>query len=223
MKQKNVAIIDLGCSNLGSMYQAINAAGFKVEGISDPKEFKRHSFDAVVLPGSGNARTLACSINKSGFRNLLIDLHKNFFPILGVCSGMHVLFEETDEEADNSGQVGMTSCLGLFPGKIKKVFDGQKNINVGWHKPKFVNEGARKSWNGAEIERNFFFMHGFGASINVGPTSTSCFVELAGGYKILAAMRIKNTVGVQFHPEKSGSDGLGFLKQIIEVLALSEL
>ena len=221
MNKKNVAIVDVGCSNLGSMYQAIKAAGFEIQSITDPKQFKRHSSDAVILPGSGNARTLARSINETGFRDLFIDLHDSFFPILGVCSGMHVLFEGTDEEADNEGSVGVDSCLGLFPGKVEKIFDGQKNINVGWHRPNFANEGALNTWAGAEIDKNFFFMHGFGASVNEHSISTSCFVELSGGHKILAAMRKKNTVGVQFHPEKSGNQGLGFLKQIIEVLAIS--
>ena len=77
----------------------------------------------------------------------------------------------------------------MFPEKVEN-FDGQKNINVGWHRPNFANEGALNTWAGAEIDKNPF-MHGFGASVNEHSISTSCFVELSGGHKILAAMRKK--------------------------------
>ena len=59
------------------------------------------------------------------------------------CLFQHTYFLKEQMKSDNEGSVGVDSCLGLFPGKVEKIFDGQKNINVGWHRPNFANEGTK--------------------------------------------------------------------------------
>jgi glutamine amidotransferase len=210
MSSPDVAIIDYGVGNLLSVRRGLEHVGAKVRVTSDPAEILAAS--RVVLPGVGAFADGMAELKRNGLDDTVREVAQRGLPLLGICLGMQMLLEESEEFGPSAG-------LGLIAGKVLPVpaidSEGhpQKIPHIGWNALEFPLE--RKSWHGTPLQSvapgdSVYFVHSFMAS----PDDPACRIAdcLYGGTRIAAAVGSANVFGCQFHPEKSGDVGLAILK-----------
>lgn len=197
-----VAIIDYGVGNLRSVEKAFQAGGAEATVSSD--EAVLRTAERLVLPGVGAFRACMEALAARGFDRLVRERVAEGVPLLGVCVGMQMLFEESEE-------FGNTEGLGFLRGRVRRFPEGLRVPQVGWNQV----EWKRDHPLGAGIpEKTFFyFVHSFycdagDANALVGET------EYGLGYASVVARG--NVCGVQFHPEKSQAAGLRLLRNFAE-------
>ena len=211
------AIVDYRAGNLTSVKYAFAALGEETVVTSDPEAVR--SADRVVFPGVGAARS--AMDNLAGLN--LVDTVKSAAgsgkPFLGICLGMQILFEESEED-------GGVKCLGILPGKVRRFPDvaGFKVPEIGWNG--VVGIGNRESGIG-NGERGIRLRQGYGGQAGNGELGEFYFVhsyyaELCpwtfgvteyAGVKFTAMVKKDRLWACQFHPEKSGRLGLELLKE----------
>ncbi len=174
-----VAVCDYGAGNVRSVIVALNRLGADASSTQDPVELT--DADLAVLPGVGSARAAMSGMKAHGLDEALRSRVAAGGPTLGICLGLQLALEETEEDG---GVVG----LGLLPGRATRVSVGRVP-RIGW---------ARVEPEGAV----YYFAHSYAAQ-------TSAAVATSEG--IVAEARAGSFVGVQFHPEKSGSAGAQWL------------
>lgn len=185
-----LVIVDLGCGNLGSVRLAFGRFGIEPIVTADAGEIA--SADKLILPGVGAAGFAMERIDALGLRETLTALRQ---PALGICLGMQLLFE-TSEEGDIAG-------LGLIPGRVRALqpAPGRPVPHMGWTKV-----DVRDPDLGIRDGDYFYFAHSF--ACDAGP-ATAATVNY--GREIAAVVRQRNWLGAQFHPERSGEAGARFL------------
>ena len=189
-----LAIVDLGCGNIGSVALAIGRFGVDALVTSEAGEIA--SADRVILPGVGAAGYAAERIDALGLRGTLIGLQQ---PALGICLGMQLLFEASEEED--------VECLGIIPGKVRRLdpAPGRPVPHMGWSK---VSVGALGI--GLEDGDYLYFAHSFACD-----PSSATIASADYGREIPAVVRHGNWLGAQFHPERSGAAGARFLESFL--------
>ena len=196
-----IAIIDYGAGNLRSVANAIALLGYDARITGSPSEVLRA--EAVFLPGVGAAADTVSSLKAHGLDKALKEIIARDTPFFAVCVGLQVLFEETEEG-------GGCQCLGLLPGKVRKLPAGIKVPHIGWNNVKKAN--AHPLFDGIDDNSYFYFVH----SYYVEPSRESEIISTTD-YGTTFASAIAR--GTQFHPEKSGATGLkmygNFLKSAI--------
>ncbi len=212
MSANNVLIIDYGLGNLLSVKRAFEYCGAEVTITSDPD--KVMAARCVVLPGVGAFRSAMESLHNLGLVEAIRELVNQNIPLLGICLGMQLLFEESYE-------FGLTNGLGLVSGRVVPVpsqtTDGQmqKIPNVGWRSLQLGSAGCwdKTILNDIRLGEEVYFVHSF----MVVPTDAGCrLADCEYGGHAISAVIIKNgIVGCQFHPEKSGKVGLRVLKRFL--------
>jgi len=204
---KTIAIIDYGMSNLSSVVKATKyvAPNSHVIVSSDFNEID--SADKVIFPGQGAAKNCMLSIFEKNLDSV-IKKNANEKPFLGICMGMQVLMDFSEE---NEG----IDCLGIIKGSVKKFNNSNNNIKIphmGWNKIKKNNE--HPVWSGIKDESYFYFVH----SYLIEPESDANIIGTTEyGGEFCSVISKKNIVAIQGHPEKSSSAGLKFLKNFIEM------
>jgi len=190
----NVAIVDLGYGNIGSIAVAFQRLGAAVELTADPAAIA--AAERVALPGVGAAGYAMGRIDALGLRDTLTSLTR---PLLGICLGMQLLFEGSEEED--------TACLGLIPGKVRRLEPGPGLTvpHMGWSRLDVSDEGC-----GLASGDYVYFAHSF--ACDDGPASIA---TARHGRTIPAALRKGNLLGAQFHPERSAGAGARFLKAFL--------
>jgi glutamine amidotransferase len=185
-----VTIVDLGCGNVGSVAAAFARLGAEPVVTPDPTTIA--SADRLVLPGVGAAGHAMERIDALGLRETLIRFDR---PLLGICLGMQLLFEGSDE--------GDVPCLGLLPGRARRLdpAPGRPVPHMGWSRLTLNADDA-----GLETGDYAYFAHSF--ACDDGPYSLA---TVAQGRPIAAAVRKDNLLGAQFHPERSSVAGARFL------------
>lgn len=208
-----VTVIDYGVGNLLSVSRALEHCGANVTITSNAAAILTSA--RVVLPGVGAFADGMAALQAQGLDSVVRQVAATGTPLLGICLGMQMLLDESEE-------FGMTTGLGLIPGRVVKIpvitTDGgvHKIPHIGWNE--LVLPLQRDSWQGsllADIEPGeaVYFVHSFMAE----PTSTEHRLAdcLYGGIPIAAALEHNNVLGCQFHPEKSGEVGLKVLKRFL--------
>ena len=193
-----VAIIDYGVGNLRSVEKAFAATGCEAVISGDESVLRRA--ERLVLPGVGAFASCMKSLRERGFESLVRERSAAGTPLLGICVGMQMLFEVSDE-------FGTTDGLGLLAGRVRRFENDLVVPQVGWnrirqrqHHPLF-----------REVEDGSFcyFVHSFYCE----PSSDDVMVgETEYGVKYASVVAHDNVCGVQFHPEKSQDVGLMMLK-----------
>ncbi len=201
-----IAIVDYGVGNLFSLKSSLAAIGEQVTVTSDKEEL--NNADQIILPGVGAFQDAARKLRESGLDKTLIELAGSGKPILGICLGMQLLFEESYEYGVHKG-------LGLIKGKVKPIKDvipnGYKIPHIGWNPLIFKKETPLFK----EIKENdsVYFVHSFYAA----DCDESVLATAEYGAELTAAVGRKNVFGCQFHPEKSGKVGLAILKAFANI------
>lgn len=194
----HVAIIDYGVGNLRSVEKAFAATGCEAS-ISSDERFLR-SADRLVLPGVGAFAACMKALQERGFDRLVRERAVSGTPLLGVCVGMQLLFEESEE-------FGATRGLALLKGRVRKFKDDLIVPHVGWNRihqkrPHALFEGVA---NGSFC----YFVHSFYCQ----PAEEKVVVgETEYGTRYASVVAEGNVCGVQFHPEKSQDVGLRMLR-----------
>ncbi|HEX9965048.1 MAG TPA: imidazole glycerol phosphate synthase subunit HisH [Allosphingosinicella sp.] len=186
-----LVIVDVGCGNIGSVGIAFERFGIAPLVTGEAEEIA--SADKVVLPGVGAAGYAMEQIEALGLAPVLRDLSQ---PLLGICLGMQLLFEGSDEED--------TACLGLIAGRVRRIEaePGRPVPHMGWSRLDVRDDGI-----GLSTGDYVYFAHSF-ACDPVAETVASAQY----GREIPAVVRSANRLGAQFHPERSGEAGARFLR-----------
>jgi glutamine amidotransferase len=191
-----IAIVDYGVGNLASVKKALATVGADAELVRDTERLA--SADAIVLPGVGNFGHCAREFARYGFAAPLAAARERRTPILGVCVGMQLLFEGSDEDASARG-------LGFLRGRVVRMKGGVRVPQMGWNDLHLV--GTHPWLSEIRDGDYFYFVHSYVPEPN-GDT-TIATVEYGGPRA--AIVGADDLLGVQFHPEKSGANGLRLL------------
>ena len=200
-----IAIIDYGVGNLFSLKSSLAFIGAEAVVTGDPAVIA--SADRIILPGVGAFEDAARKLRESGLDKVVYSEVAKGKPLLGICLGMQMLFDESHEYGVHKG-------LGLIPGKIMPLSDvvGDLKIpHIGWNALslkkdsklyKYVNEGD-----------HVYFVHSYyGAECDSYVSATAEY-----GVSVTASVERDNVYGTQFHPEKSGEVGLSILRAFCEI------
>jgi glutamine amidotransferase len=213
MSTPEVTVIDYGGGNLLSVQRGLEHCGAKVILTTDPEKIL--AAKRVVLPGVGAFANAMQSLNRLGLIAAIRELALRKTPLLGICLGMQLLLEESEE-------FGVTTGLGLIPGCVIAVPNHtlsdatQKIPHIGWNGIQPSN--VLVDWQKTLLQDNrpsdaAYFVHSFMAVPNdPAHRIADC---LYGGHKIAATIGRDQITGCQFHPEKSGEVGLKILKRFI--------
>jgi glutamine amidotransferase len=200
---KVIAIIDYGAGNLRSVANAIKKLGYQPRITSDPAEVLKAA--AVILPGVGAAADTMNSLEKLGMTNAIRQLIQQSRPLFAICVGLQILFSGTEEG-------GWHECLGVIPGKVKRLPQGLKIPHIGWNQVK--QSFSHPVFEGIPDEANFYFVHSFYAE----PEDMSVVAGTTSYGVSTCSMVIKdNLVATQFHPEKSGEHGLKMYANFLKI------
>lgn len=199
-----IAVADYGVGNLASVRKAFAAVGAQAELVSDPEALGEAR--AIVLPGVGHFGHCAREFRRAGFGPALHRARDRGVPILGICVGMQLFFEGSEESADEPG-------LGLLRGRVRRMREAARLPQVGWNE---VRLSGRHPWLGAVAEReHFYFVHSYAADAR--GDAVLATMDFAGDRA--AIVGADGLLGVQFHPEKSGPAGLRLLGSWVGALA----
>lgn len=197
-----ISVINMNMGNLLSVQNAFQKIGVPCREVNDASEIR--NADAIVVPGVGAFHAAMQNLDKRGFISPLRQLAaEGRIPILGLCLGMQLLADESEEH-------GLHPGLGLIPGRVVRLEERHiqgKVPNVGW----CATDMRRPSRLGADTSeaRSFYFVHSF----HFLPRDPDVVVATTtlGQMKVVAAVELGSVSGVQFHPEKSQNDGLDLL------------
>ncbi len=191
-----ITIIDYGLGNLLSISNMLNYLNIKYEITNNPKEIQ-HS-DKIIIPGVGSFDNAIYLLKKNKIFDSIIRAYESNVIILGICLGMQILYEKSDE--------GNLSGLSILQGKIVK-FKTSNNLiipHIGWNE---VN--SNNILNFDFKNKKFYFLHSYHPEVTIKQN----FDSVKYSYNFPAIIKHKNVFGVQFHPEKSGENGMQFFKE----------
>ena len=198
---KKIAIIDYEMSNLNSINNALEYLGFKSFVTSDFQEIL--SSDGVILPGVGAFPEAMNNITRLNLIRPIAEFIRQEKPLLGICLGMQLLFDTSEEFRIEKG-------LGFIEGCVKgfKLYNIKPVPHVGWNKIKFKSNYKSDYGN---FETYFYFVHSFFSKPKFEDNiiATSIYNNL----EFCSIVKKNNVMGCQFHPEKSGDKGLNFLEK----------
>ena len=208
LREPRIVVIDYDSGNLRSVARAIEKAGVVPCVTSDAARVA--SADAVVLPGVGSGPAAMSALRSRGLVQPLLEYIASGRPFLGVCLGLQLLLDATDE--------GDADCIGLVPGRVRRLPDGLKVPHIGWNTVRFQSD--HPLWAGIPQDSHFYFVHSYYAD----PMHRDHVAGLTDyGVEFCSIYARDNVVATQFHPEKSGENGLriyaNFVDQITGTVA----
>lgn len=206
MIQKKVAIIDYGLCNLFSVEHVCKHVDLKPIITSDYDEIMNS--DGVILPGVGAFGRAMEQIKTLKLDKSITDFIKSGKPFLGVCLGLHLLFDESEEMGSHKG-------LEIIAGKVKKIPDSCGRVpNIGWNNLEIAKKS--KLLEGATEDMYMYFVHSFFAE----PTNKEDVLtySLYEGLKYCSSIQKDNIFACQFHPEKSAENGVKIYQNFKEII-----
>ena len=199
-----VAVADYGAGNLVSIGQALETVGAVPPIVRDPEALT--AADALVVPGVGAAAPAMARLQRYGLADAIRVWVGADRPFLGICLGLQLLYDGSDED----GAV----TLGLLPGRTVALDDAPTLPHIGWNQVE--QRRAHPILAGVPDGADLYFVH----SYVVGPTDVSTVVaETTHGSPFPSVIARDNVLGLQFHPERSGRDGLRILANFVELAA----
>jgi glutamine amidotransferase len=194
-----IAVVDYGVGNVRSVERALAHAGAYPQLTADPDELD--DADGIVLPGVGAFGPALEKLTAAGLGSRLVELARRGTPILGVCLGYQLLFEESMEHGRHQG-------LGLLPGTVREVDNSELLPVIGWCR--VTQTDHTPLWDGIADGSYMYFVHSYT------PDSDRDAVGWTEHSPAAASAR-RNVMGTQFHPEKSGADGLRVYQNFVRL------
>ena len=196
----NIVVIDYESGNLRSVAKALETTGVTPVVTGDPSALA--SADAVVLPGVGSGPAAMDALRSRKLVGPLHEFVNSGKPFLGVCLGLQLLLDHTEE--------GDAPCLGIVPGSVKRLPPGLKVPHMGWNSVEI--RGDHPMLEGIPQDDYFYFVHSYYASPQ-DETAVAGITEYSVPFCSIYAR--DNVVATQFHPEKSGGVGLRFYRNFV--------
>ena len=213
---RTVTILDYGMCNLLNVARAFQHIGTEVLVTGDPIVAARA--DRLVVPGVGAFEDSVREVLAHGFDNVIRDFVAGGRPFLGICVGMQMLFDASEEFGEHRG-------LGILPGRVEAVpklttqGEKQRVPHIGWNH--LVEPVHGRSWDSTLLENHkgsdpaMYFVHSYAA--NPEREADRLADCIYGGHRICAAIKRDNIMATQFHPERSGEIGLNVLRSFVKL------
>jgi glutamine amidotransferase len=199
-----LVLVDSPVANVASIHRALAAVGAEPLLSADPAAVA--SAAKVVLPGVGSFAAAMRWLQVTGVGDALREAVRNGTPLLGICVGHQVLFDDSDEDAEPGTTI---AGLGLIRGSVRR-FDGDLPVpQIGWNA---VDPDSSPLFDGIAVGAAFYFVNSYRAGVVEATVATA---EYSGPFT--AAVQQGNVYGVQFHPEKSSAAGLRVLRNFVKV------
>ncbi len=198
-----IKLLDYGAGNIRSVINAVKQLGYEIDVVRTPQEIL--SADQLIFPGVGNFGVVMERLNNNGFIEPLLQRIEGNKPLLGICVALQTFFERSEEAPGKKG-------LGIIPGMIKK-FDHKKLSvpQIGWNGISFHKDSPLFSgYQGGK----FYFVHSYYAEMAAN-TSDWLLTSTDYGCKFVSSVERGNIAALQFHPEKSGQEGLQVLENFL--------
>lgn len=201
-----VVLVDAGGANIGSVRYALQRLGVDAELTGDAARIR--AAERVILPGVGAA---APAMQRLRELDLVDTLRTLTQPLLGICLGMQLLFERSEEHAGDGQEV---ECLALVPGTVRKLspHPGLRIPHMGWNTLEPRCDDALL--HGIEAGESAYFVHSFAASVG-----EACIASSTHGDTFAAVVRRGHVMGAQFHPERSARVGARMLENFLRLEA----
>jgi glutamine amidotransferase len=194
-----LCIVDYGAGNLRSVQKAFEHVG--VDAVIGGDRHSLESAPALVLPGVGAFGAAMESLQRQALAGPLLDRIKTGVPFLGVCLGLQVLLEGSEEDPGVPG-------LGLVSGQVRALPATVKVPHIGWNQVSYCT--CSDLFDGIPDGSAFYFVHGYAAVPRLG-SDALCMTDY-DGVRFVSGIELDNVAGVQFHPEKSSALGLRFYR-----------
>lgn len=196
-----LTIVDIGVGNLRNVYMAFRRLGVEAEVTADAGAIRRAR--AIVLPGVGAFGDAVASIRALSLEATLVDAARDGVPFMGICVGLQLLFEMSEEMGEHRG-------LGILEGRVRRFPPGLPVPHMGWNQIRQVRPVPL--WRGIPNQRHAYFVH----SYYVDPRDPSVVAGTTDyGGEFVSAVARGNLYGIQFHPEKSQDVGRAILRNFL--------
>ena len=206
---KTVGILNYGAGNFGSVKRAVESLGVSPIEVKEPVELQ--FVERLIFPGVGSAQQAMSELKKRGFVEPLREFARSGKPLLGICVGMQVLGDWSEE--------GNTTCLGLLPFKVEKFNCKEPIPHMGWNSISWNQNHPNFSAASSQLagDANFYFVHSYAAFID---ETENCPQHILGstdyGPKRFCALVSQGSIwGAQCHIEKSGRVGLQLIENFL--------
>ena len=202
-----VAVVDYGAGNLVSIDQALTTVGAEVRIAVQPADLV--GIDALVVPGVGAAAPAMVRLEHQGLVDPIAAWLADDRPFLGVCLGLQLLFEGSDEDA--------AVTLGTIPGRTVRLADAPTLPHIGWNQVERTR--AHPIFDDIDPNADFYFVHSYAGTPPADPAGDDLVLaRTTHGRPFVSAVARRSMVGVQFHPERSGPDGLRLLGNFVNLV-----
>ncbi len=215
-----IVVVDYGMGNVLSVKNALAKIGVKATLSDEPRTLEEAS--GIILPGVGGFPGCMSALEDASLIETLRGAIDRDVPYLGICLGLQILFEESEE-------FGATPGLGVLPGRVRRFPEGMRGNSgplplkvphMGWNQPRFHVPSPLL----ADVPRGayFYFVHSYYAEPSEAARpwiAATCDF----GVPFIASVRKKNLYATQFHPEKSGAIGLGVLRKFADICGRREI
>lgn len=215
MRNNEVIIVDYGVGNISSVSSALLAVGARPTVTSDIDRI--NDAQRLILPGVGAFRAARQRLEERGLVEALSTVRERSCAVLGICLGMQLLF-------DRSHEFGLTEGLSIIPGDVDAIPDKDdagmslRVPSIGWHplvRPEHVDgDHYEKLTHGIDADASFYFVHSYHGVAAARGNTLARYVF--GGHDLTAVAGIEGVTGCQFHPEKSGPNGLQIIRNFVE-------
>ena len=204
-----VAVVDYGAGNLVSIEQALTTVGADVRIACDDAALG--GVDAVVVPGVGAAAPAMARLDRRGLTEPIVAWLAADRPFLGICLGLQLLFDGSDEDG--------TTTLGVLAGRTVRLEGAPTLPHIGWNQVERTRD--HPLFDGIDDGADFYFVHSYAGAPSLEGEPFADQVELARtthGRSFTSAVGRGALLGVQFHPERSGPDGLRLLDNFVQLV-----
>lgn len=200
-------MVDYGAGNLVSIGQALNAVGADVTLAVRPEALA--GADALVVPGVGAAAPAMNRLRRRRLLDPILAWLADDRPFLGICLGLQLLFEGSDEDG--------ATTFGVIRGRTTELRDAPRLPHIGWNQVDLGRE--HPLFGGIPSGSNFYFVHSYAGAPAGDRAADMTLAETQHGARFVSAVARGRMAGVQFHPERSGRDGLRLLQNFVQSLA----
>ena len=199
MSEPHVVIVANGGANIASLQYALERLNVTSLVSAEPQPIRAATH--VILPGVGAAADAMMRLRRAHLHELLPTLRQ---PVLGICLGMQLLFEASDE--------GQTQCLGIIPGRATRFAEapGRRVPHIGWNTVDTLRESALLA--GLKADDYAYFVHSYALPVSRATVASTCY-----GAPFTACVEWGNFYGTQFHPERSAAVGARVLKNFLAI------
>jgi len=194
-----IAVVDYGGGNLGSLVSALGRRGARFQVTTDAEVVARAS--AAILPGDGAFGATMTALRERGLDGAIVRTIADRRPFLGICVGMQVLYDRSDEHGDHAG-------LGIFQGTVTRFVDAPRIPHMGWNALEVVHDHPFVRGLGSDAYA--YFLHSYRAVVD-----EHTLAATTHGERFAAIVARGNVMATQFHPEKSQATGATLLDNFI--------